>query len=40
MVERTIGFKPGTGGSPGVTYLRETVFRSFFPDLWEIRNAL
>jgi tryptophan 2,3-dioxygenase len=40
MVERTIGQKPGTGGSPGVSYLRETVFRSFFPDLWEIRNVL
>jgi tryptophan 2,3-dioxygenase len=40
MVERTIGHKMGTGGSPGVSYLRETVFRSFFPDLWEIRDAL
>jgi tryptophan 2,3-dioxygenase len=40
MVERTIGHKSGTGGSPGVSYLRETVFRSFFPDLWEIRDAL
>ena len=28
MVERTIGFKRGTGGSPGVPYLRETLFRS------------
>ena len=26
MVERTIGNKPGTGGSPGAAYLRETVF--------------
>jgi len=40
MVERTIGFKPGTGGSSGASYLRETVFRSFFPDLWAIRDAL
>jgi tryptophan 2,3-dioxygenase len=40
MVERTIGHKVGTGGSPGVSYLRETVFRSFFPDLWEIRDSL
>ena len=40
MVERTIGHKQGTGGSPGVRYLRETVFRSFFPDLWAIRDAL
>jgi tryptophan 2,3-dioxygenase len=40
MVERTIGHKTGTGGSPGVSYLRETVFRSFFPDLWAIRDSL
>jgi len=40
MVERTIGNLPGTGGSPGAAYLRETVFRSFFPDLWEIRGRL
>jgi tryptophan 2,3-dioxygenase len=40
MVERTIGFKRGTGGSPGVPYLRETLFRSLFPDLWEIRTEL
>lgn len=40
MVERTIGHKAGTGGSSGAAYLRETVFRSFFPDLWEIREKL
>ena len=40
MVERTIGFKRGTGGSPGVPYLRETLFRPLFPDLWEIRTEL
>ena len=40
MVERTIGHKAGTGGSSGAAYLRETVFRSFFPDLWEIREEL
>ena len=40
MVERTIGRTPGTGGSAGASYLRETVFRSFFPDLWAIRDAL
>src|SRR5262245_57422894 len=40
MVERTIGQLPGTGGSPGAAYLRETVFRSFFPDLWAIRDRL
>ena len=40
MVERTIGFKTGTGGSPGVEYLRSTLFRSLFPDLWAIRSRL
>ena len=33
MVERTIGAKPGTGGSAGAAYLRETVGRPLFPDL-------
>jgi len=40
MVERTIGTKQGTGGSSGVEYLRETLFRPAFPDLWEIRSRL
>ncbi len=40
MVERTIGFKQGTGGSPGVGYLRTTLFTPLFPDLWEIRTSL
>ena len=40
MVERTIGAKPGTGGSSGAEYLRNTVGRNLFPDLWEIRAAL
>ncbi len=40
MVERTIGVKPGTGGSPGVEYLRTTLFQAVFPDLWAIRAAL
>ena len=40
MVERTIGFKKGTGGSPGVAYLRETLFKPLFPDLWAIRTEL
>jgi tryptophan 2,3-dioxygenase len=40
MVERTIGTKPGTGGSAGVEYLRTTLFQSVFPDLWEIRGRL
>jgi tryptophan 2,3-dioxygenase len=40
MVERTIGAKPGTGGSAGAAYLRETVGRPIFPDLWAIRSQL
>jgi tryptophan 2,3-dioxygenase len=40
MVERTIGTKRGTGGSAGVEYLRTTLFRPVFPDLWEIRGRL
>jgi tryptophan 2,3-dioxygenase len=40
MVERTIGARPGTGGSAGAEYLRKTLFRPAFPDLWEIRTEL
>jgi tryptophan 2,3-dioxygenase len=40
MVERTIGTKPGTGGSAGAEYLRTTLSRDLFPDLWAIRAAL
>ena len=40
MVERTIGVKPGTGGSAGAGYLRTTVGAPLFPDLWEIRSRL
>ena len=40
MVERIIGFKAGTGGSAGSAYLRSTLFRPAFPDLWEIRSRL
>ena len=40
MVERTIGTKPGTGGSPGAEYLRTTLFQPVFPDLWAIRSEL
>jgi tryptophan 2,3-dioxygenase len=38
MVERIIGAKIGTGGSAGAEYLRSTLFRPAFPDLWEIRS--
>ena len=40
MVERTIGRQQGTGGSAGVDYLRSTLFRPAFPDLWAIRSRL
>ena len=40
MVERMIGAKPGTGGSAGVAYLRGTLERKFFPELWELRTYL
>ena len=40
MVERTIGSKPGTGGSEGAAYLRRTLFQPLFADLWTIRSEL
>jgi tryptophan 2,3-dioxygenase len=40
MVQRTIGTKPGTGGSAGAAYLMTTLNKPYFPDLWEIRTEL
>jgi tryptophan 2,3-dioxygenase len=40
MVQRTIGNKMGTGGSLGVEYLKSSLFKPVFPDLWLIRNRL
>jgi tryptophan 2,3-dioxygenase len=40
MVQRTIGSKPGTGGSSGAQYLATTLMTPIFPDLWEIRSSL
>ena len=40
LVERTIGAKKGTGGSPGVPFLKESLFRSIFHDLWAIRHEM
>ena len=40
MVERTIGSKPGTGGSAGAGYLRTTLNNPVFPDLWAIRSEM
>ena len=40
MVERTIGMRRGTGGSSGARYLRSTLSKRFFPELWEMRGRL
>jgi tryptophan 2,3-dioxygenase len=39
-VERIIGHKMGTGGSSGVTYLKQVLDHRFFPELWNIRTKL
>lgn len=40
MVERTIGLRMGTGGSSGSSYLKVTLDKKFFPELWEARSLL
>lgn len=40
LVERTIGAKRGTGGSPGVPFLKESLFKPIFHDLWAIRQKM
>jgi tryptophan 2,3-dioxygenase len=39
-VQRIIGFKPGTGGSSGVGFLRKALEQTFFPELWDVRTDL
>ena len=39
-VERIIGNKPGTGGSAGAPYLRSTLDKRVFPELWALRTSL
>jgi tryptophan 2,3-dioxygenase len=39
-VERIIGFKPGTGGTGGVSYLRKMLDIVLFPELWKVRTDL
>jgi tryptophan 2,3-dioxygenase len=39
-VERVIGFKRGTGGSSGVSYLRKMLDVVLFPELWQARTQL
>jgi tryptophan 2,3-dioxygenase len=39
-VERIIGNKRGTGGSAGAPYLRSTLDKRVFPELWSLRTSL
>lgn len=39
-VERIIGFKRGTGGTSGVSYLTKALELRFFPELWTIRTSM
>ncbi|WLR43022.1 tryptophan 2,3-dioxygenase [Bacillus carboniphilus] len=39
-VERIIGFKTGTGGSSGVSYLKKVIDQRYFPELHSIRTIL
>jgi tryptophan 2,3-dioxygenase len=39
-VERIIGFKPGTGGTSGVGYLRAMLDVVLFPEIWSLRTSL
>src|SRR4051794_5221023 len=39
-VERIIGNKRGTGGSAGASYLRSTLDKRVFPELWLLRTDL
>jgi tryptophan 2,3-dioxygenase len=39
-VERIIGNKRGTGGSAGASYLRSTLDKRLFPELWSLRTDL
>jgi tryptophan 2,3-dioxygenase len=40
LVERVIGARMGTGGSAGASYLKHTLDKKFFPELWEARTLL
>ncbi|KYH44957.1 tryptophan 2,3-dioxygenase family protein [Branchiibius sp. NY16-3462-2] len=39
-VQRTIGFKTGTGGSSGVDFLRRALDLTFFPELYAVRTLI
>jgi tryptophan 2,3-dioxygenase len=40
IAERTIGRRPGTGGTAGVPYLEEGLKEKAFPELWDVRTRL
>jgi len=40
LVERVIGARMGTGGSAGSSYLKLTLDKKFFPELWQARTLL
>ena len=39
-VQRIIGFKRGTGGTGGVSYLRKMLDTVLFPEVWALRTEL
>lgn len=39
-VERIIGFKRGTGGTAGASYLKQVLDTQLFPELWRVRTSL
>jgi len=39
-VERIIGYKSGTGGTAGVSYLAKALRLRLFPELWELRTSM
>lgn len=39
-VQRIIGFKQGTGGTAGVSYLQKALSLQFFPELWSVRTSI
>jgi tryptophan 2,3-dioxygenase len=40
VVQRTIGFKTGTGGSSGVRFLQKALDLTFFPELYAVRTEI
>jgi tryptophan 2,3-dioxygenase len=39
-VERIIGYRRGTGGTSGVSYLAKAMELRFFPELWSVRTSI